>query len=273
MGYPSVSQSLFISPLCTSQDPKHSDGIDILRVIKCKNLYLGLAPPEVGSSNSIGSPERNGMLMETPKKNSFTPLRRKESPDFGSNSGSSMCLDPTTARSALGDEEVNELLCTSAMRWLNGRHLLKGNFVPLSMCGKLSLFVVMGAEFDSSDRGDVCEEGKTLSDAEDSANLGETLVSYLVDRTTKVHLSDSICTEKLDSDKPDLPSELYESDKRRNEDSNHAPMLGGLSKESATIRGIISFSLADQIGLPRYSISRYTFPPILNHIKIIHSIL
>lgn len=273
MGYPPLSQSLFISPICTSQDPKHSDDIGILRVIKCKNLYLGLAPPEVGSSSSIESPETNGMLMETPKKNPFTPLRRKESHDFGSNSGSSMCLDATTARSALGDEEVKQLLCTSAMRWLNGRHLLKGNFVPLSMCGKLSLFVVMGAEFDSSDRGDVCEKGKALSDAEDSANLEETLVSYLVDRTTKIYLSDLVCTGKLGSDKPDLPSALYECDKRRNEYSNHAPMLGGLSKESATIKGIISFSLADQIGLPRYSICDIQFPLFFSTIKFIHSIL
>ncbi|OEL26776.1 Calmodulin-interacting protein 111 [Dichanthelium oligosanthes] len=257
LGYPSVGRSLFISPLYTSDGPKHSDNVDILRVIKCKTLYLGLFPPEVGSSSRIESesdycPERNRMLMETPKKSPSTTLHRKESHDFSSNSVSSMCLDPNTARSALADEKVNELLQTSATRWLNGRYLLKGNFVPLSMCGKLSFFVVMGAELDRSARGDFCEKGNTLSNAEDSANLGGTLVSFLVDRTTKIHLSDSVCTEKIGSDKPDLPSELYEYDNKRKEDSNCAPMLGGLSKESATIKGIISFSLADQIGLPRY---------------------
>ena len=123
-------------------------------------------------------------------------------------------------------KKLNELLQTSAQRCLNGRQLLKGNFVPLSMCGKLSLFVVMGAEFvDGSAQGDLCKKGNTLSTAEDSANLGKTLVSFLVDRTTKVHLSDSFCTEKLRPDKLDLPLEL-ECDKR-NEVSNHAPMLGG----------------------------------------------
>uniref|UniRef100_K4A5G0 AAA+ ATPase domain-containing protein n=1 Tax=Setaria italica TaxID=4555 RepID=K4A5G0_SETIT len=222
LGYPSVGRPLFFSPLCTSQDPKHSDDVDILRVIKCKDLYLGLIPPE------------------------------EESHDFASNSGSSMCLDPTTTRSALADEKVNELLQTSASRWLNGRHLLKGNFIPLSMCGKLSLFVVMGAKIDSYARDDLHEKGNTLPNAEDSSNLGGTLVSILVDRTTKVHLSDSVCTEKLGSDKTDLPSQVYEYDNKINEDSNHAPMLGGLSKESATIKEIISFSLVDQIGFPRY---------------------
>ncbi|RLM92299.1 hypothetical protein C2845_PM08G18150 [Panicum miliaceum] len=256
LGYPSVGRSLFVSPLYTHQTPKHSDDVGTLRVMKCKSIYLSLVPPGVRPSSGIervsdSCPERTGMVMETPKKMPSTPLHRKESHYFASNSGSSMCLDPTTVRSALADEKVNELLQTSATRWLNGRYLLKGNFVPLSMCGKLSLFVVMGAEFDSSAR-DLCEKGNTLPNAEDSSNLGETLVSILVGRTTKVHLSDSVCTEKLGSDKPYLPSEFYDYYNKRNEDSNHAPMLGGLSKESATIKGIISFSLADQIGLPRY---------------------
>jgi AAA family ATPase len=136
-----------------------------------------------------------------------------------------MCLDQTTARPALADEEVNELLQTSVQRWLNGRRLLQGNFVPLSISGKLSLFVVMGAEVDGSAQGDLCKKGNTLSNAEDSANLGETLVSFLVNRTTKVHLSDSVCTEKLRPDKLYLPSELYEYDNKRNEVSNHAPIL------------------------------------------------
>ncbi|CAO2146139.1 unnamed protein product [Urochloa humidicola] len=245
--FPSVGRSLFISPLCTSQDPKHSDNVDILRVMKCKNLYLGLVPPEIGSSGAIQSesdyrPERNEMHMETPKKSPFTPLHRKESHDFASSSGSSMCLDPTTARSALADEKVNELLQTSATRWLTSRHLLKGNFVPLSLCGKLSLFMVMRAEFDSSARDDMCEKGNTVPIAQDSSNLRETQVSILVDRTTKVHLSDSVCTQKLASDEPDMPSEVY----------NHAPVLGGLSKERKTIKDIIEFSISDQIGLLRY---------------------
>ncbi|KAG2598923.1 hypothetical protein PVAP13_5KG386900 [Panicum virgatum] len=256
LGYPSVGRSLFVSPLYTHQTSKHSDDVDTSRVMKCKNLYLSLLPPGVRPSSGIervpdSCLERNGMVMETPKKMPSTPVHRKDSDYFASNCGSSMCLDPTTASSALADEKVNELLQTLATRWLNGRYLLKGNIVPLSMCGKLSLFVVMGAEFDSSAR-DLCEKGNTLHNAEDSSNLGGTLVSILVGRSTKVHLSDSVCTEKLGSDKPGLPSEFYDYDNRRNEYSNHAPMLGGLSKESATIKGIISFSLADQIGLPRY---------------------
>ncbi|CAN6362766.1 unnamed protein product [Urochloa humidicola] len=256
LGYPSVGRSVFINPLCTSQDPKHSDDADILRVIKCKNLYLGLVPP-VKSSSAIQSesdyrPERNEVLMETPKKSPFALSHRREYHDCASSSGSTMCLDLTTARSALADEKVNELLQTSATRWLSGRHLLKGNFVPLSLCGKLSLFMVMGAEFDSSVQDYLCEKGNALPIAEDSSNLGETLVSILVDRTTKVHLSDSVCTKELGSDKLDLPSEVYEFDSKRNKDYNHAPVLGGLSEESKIIKDIIKFSLEDQVGLLRY---------------------
>jgi AAA family ATPase len=238
--------------------------------MKCKDLYLSLVPPNVGSSNGIESesdhhPERSTMVMETPKKGPSTPLHKKESHHFPSNSGCSMCLDPTTAISALADEKVNDLLQTSAVRWLNGRHLLKGNFVPLSVCGKLSLFVVMGAEPDSSSHDVLCEKGNTLSNAEDSTKSTETPVLFLVDGTTKVHLSDSVCTKQLDLDKLGLPSELSEYGDKRNEDSNNVPTLGGLSKESATIKGIISFSLADQIGLPRYCLNRYTLLTIFTH--------
>ncbi|KAL6606584.1 hypothetical protein ACP70R_042237 [Stipagrostis hirtigluma subsp. patula] len=256
LGHPSVGRSMFISPLYTSQDQTQNVDVEILRVIKCKSLYLSLVPPKVGSSSGIESesnchPVGNGIVLESPKKIPSTPLRRNESHDFAYNSGSSLCLDPTTAKSALADEKVNELLQTSATRWLSGRHLLKGNYVPLSMCGKLSFFVVMGAELDSSTLDALHENGKLMS-TEVSAKLGEAPVSFLVDQTTKVHLSDSVCSEKLVSDKQGLPSEFSMHADTRNEDSNFAPRLGGLSKESETIKGIISFSLADQIGLPRY---------------------
>uniref|UniRef100_A0A0A9F838 AAA+ ATPase domain-containing protein n=1 Tax=Arundo donax TaxID=35708 RepID=A0A0A9F838_ARUDO len=257
LGYPSLGQSLFISPLYTSEAQKESGDVEILRVIKCRNLFLSLVPPKIESSSGIESESdchsvRNGMVMESPKRIPSTPPRANESRDFASNNGSALCLDPTTARSALADEKVNELLQTSATQWLSGRHLLKGNYVPLSMCGKLSLFVVVGAELDSSAVDVLYEKGNALNNAENSAKMGEAPVSFLVDRTTKVHLSDSVCSARLSLDKPGMPSECSLSADKRNEDSNHAPVLGGLSKESATIKEIISFSLSDQIDVPRY---------------------
>jgi AAA family ATPase len=201
------------------------------------------------------------MAVESPKKIPSTPIRRKESHNFASNGGSSLCLDPTTARSALADEKVNELLQTLATRWLSGRHLLKGNYVPLSMCGKLSLFVVMGAELVSSTLDALDEKRNLMSNVEVSAELGEAPVSFLVDQKTRVHLSDSVCSDKLGSDKQGMPSESPMYADTRNEDPNLASKLGGLSKESETIKGIISFSLADQIGLPRYSMDLYNTSP------------
>ncbi|XP_062197485.1 calmodulin-interacting protein 111 [Phragmites australis] len=257
LGYPSVGRSLFISPLCTPQYETQTVNVEILRVRKCKNLYLSLVPHKVGSSSGIESESdchsrRNGMVMESPMKIPSSPLLRNKSHDFASNSVSSLWLDPTTARAALADEKVNELLQTSATRWLSGRHLLKGNCVPLSLCGKLSLFVVMGAELDSSALDGLYEKGNSLLTAEVSAKLGEAPILFFVDKTTKVHLSDSVYSEKLGSDKPGLPFEFPVSADTRIEDSNRAPRLGGLSKELETIKGIILFSLADQIGLPRY---------------------
>ncbi|KAK3146665.1 hypothetical protein QOZ80_3BG0269730 [Eleusine coracana subsp. coracana] len=257
LGYPSAGQSLFINPLHTSQAPKETKDADIFPVIKCKEVFLALVPPNIGASSgtepvSDCDSARKGVITESPKKTPSTPVRRNESHDFASKNGSSLCLDPTTACSALADEKINALLQTSALRWLCGRHLLKGNYVPLSMCGKLSLFLVIGAEPDSSGMEVLYDKGNPLNNVETSSKMGEAPVSFLVDRTTKVHLSASVSSEKLGSDKPDLPLESSMVYGKRNEDSSDAPMLGGLSKESGTIKEIISFSLADHIDVPRY---------------------
>ncbi|TVU45998.1 hypothetical protein EJB05_05510, partial [Eragrostis curvula] len=256
LGNPSVGQPLFINLLHTSHAQKDTEDVDILRVIKCKNIFLGLVPPKIGPSSGMESESdchssRSGVVMDSPKKIPSTPMRRNETHDFASKNGSSLCLDPTTARSALADDEVNELLQISATRWLSGRYLLKGNYVPLSVCGKLSLFVVIRAESDSSAVDVFYEKDNTLNNME-ASKMGQAPVSFLVDRTTKVHLSESVSSEKLGSDKPDVPSYSSVVADKRTEDSDHAPMLGGLSKESATIKEIISFSLADQIDVPRY---------------------
>ena len=243
LGYRLVGRPLLISPLYTSQAPKQTDGGEILRVIKCSDLYLGLVPPKVAASSHSDSesdshPVRNAMIPESPKKIPSTP-RRNESYDGASNSGSSFCLDGVTAKSALADDKINELLQTCASRWLNGRHLLKGNYVPLSMCGKLSMFIVLRAEMDSS------EESNSLSSAEVSAKLVEAPASFLVNRTTKVHLSDLLSSDELVPDRPAFPSEYSMPADRR---------LGGLSEVSAKLKEMISFSLADQIGLPSHGL-------------------
>uniref|UniRef100_J3N6W3 AAA+ ATPase domain-containing protein n=2 Tax=Oryza brachyantha TaxID=4533 RepID=J3N6W3_ORYBR len=256
LGYPSVGCSLFISPLYTSQAPKKTDSVDTLRVITCSNLYLSFVPAKVGSSSEINSesathPIRNGMIIETPKKNSSVPSGRNESYDIVSHSGSSLCLDPATARSSLADEKINELLQTCASRWLSGRHLLKANYIPLLMCGKLSMFIVMGAEVDGSAPDVLHEEDKLTSSEDIFGKFGEAPVSFLVDRTTKVHLSGSVCLEELAFVKPGLPAHNSIRTDERNEDFIRSPRLGGLSKESKEIKEIISFSIKDQIGLQR----------------------
>jgi hypothetical protein len=268
LGYPSLGQSLFINPLNTSEAQKETDDVDILRAVKCKNIFLALVPPKIGPSSGIQPvfdchSARNGVITELSKKITSTPVRRKdESHDFVSKNGSSLCLDPTTASSALADEKINELLQTFALWWLSGRQLLKGNYVPLSMCGKVSLFVVIGAESEAVDV--LYNKSCTVNNVETSSEIGEAPVLFLVDRTTKVHLSSSVSSEKLGLDRPGLPSESSVVAGKENEDSNRPPMLGGLSKESAAIKEIISFSLADQIDVPRY-----IHPPSLQYLSTI----
>uniref|UniRef100_M8C7G4 Cell division cycle-like protein n=1 Tax=Aegilops tauschii TaxID=37682 RepID=M8C7G4_AEGTA len=256
LGYPVVGRPLLISPLYTSQAPKQTDGGEFLRVIKCSDLYLSLVPPKVAPSshNKSGSdchPVRNVMVMESPKRIPSTSPCRNESHDGASYSGSSLCLDQATAKSVLADDKINDLLQTSASRWLGGRHLLKGNYVPLPMCGKLSMFVVLRAEADDSALDVVHEKNNSMSNAEVSGKLVETPALFLVDRTTKVHLSDLSSSKEFGSDKLGLPPEYSVCADTGNEDTNPNQRLGGLSEVSAKVKEMISFSLADQISLPR----------------------
>lgn len=253
LGHPLVGRHLLISPLYTSQAPKQTDDGEILRVIKCSDLYLGLVPLK-GVAESDSHPITNAVVPESPKKIPSTPPRRNESHDGASNSVSSLCLDRATAKSALADDKINELLQTCASRWLSGRHLLKGNYVPLSMCGKLSMFIVLRAEIDGSALDVEHEKSNSLSNAEVSAKFVETPALFLVSRTTKVHLSDLSSSEELGPDKPVSPLEYFMSADTRNEDSNHDRRLGGLSEVSAKLKEMISFSLSDRIGLPRHGL-------------------
>uniref|UniRef100_A0ACD5W911 Uncharacterized protein n=1 Tax=Avena sativa TaxID=4498 RepID=A0ACD5W911_AVESA len=256
LGYPLVGRHLLISPLYTSQAQEQTARGEFLRVIKCSDLYLSLVPPKVPTfrHNESESDSRTAVVPESPKRVPSTPPRRNESHYGASNSGSSLCLDGATAKSALADDKINELLRTCASRWLSGRHLLKGNYVPLSMCGKLSMFVVLRAEIDGSALDVVHEESNSLSNAEVSAKFVETPASFLVNGTTKVHLSDLSSSEELGPDKLGFPSEYSMCADTGNEDSNHDRGLGGLSEVSAKLKEMISFSLADQIGLPRHAL-------------------
>ncbi|XP_048566779.1 calmodulin-interacting protein 111-like [Triticum urartu] len=256
LGYPAVGRSLLISPLYTSQAPKRADSGEFLRVIKCSDLYLSLVPTKVvlsshNKSESDCHPVRNVMVMESPKRIPSTPPCRNESHDGASNSGFSLCLDQATAKSALADDKISDLLKTSASRWLDGRHLLKGNYVPLSMCGKLSMFVVLRAETDGSALDVVHEKKNSMSSADVSGKLVETPALFLVERTTKVHLSDLSSSKEFGSDKLGFPPEYSICADTASEDANHDQRLGGLSEVSAKVKEMISFSLADQIGLPR----------------------
>lgn len=119
------------------------------------------------------------------------------------------------------------------------------------------MFVVSHAEIDGSALDAVHLEKNSLSSVEFSPKLGESLASFLVDRTTKVHLSGLSCSEELGSDKIGFTSKYSPHADIENEDSHHDPRLGGLSKELKKLKEMISFSLADQIGLPRHCLDDF----------------
>ncbi|KAJ3671598.1 hypothetical protein LUZ60_007677 [Juncus effusus] len=139
--------------------------------------------------------------------------------------GDNELSDDSAAWLAIEDERIKASLQEYALRWLNGRHLLKGNIVGIPISGKTCLFKV-----------------------EDDDSGGFYALS--VDGSTKVEIvSDNNGLLDSGNEGPDKDGLQVENDEVAEGDW---PTLGGLSKEFTDLKEIILFSLAKHQSFPRY---------------------
>ncbi|XP_072992313.1 calmodulin-interacting protein 111 [Typha latifolia] len=258
MGFPAIGTALFICPLSVSDRPTEVDDDSLLRLFKCKDLYLSLVPPKGGcvlnDSSDLICVEVGSGKVASPKTPAATPWNSSESGDVVPCVDSSTSLDDSAVRLVLADDKIKELLQIYASRWLYGRQLLKGNFVSLPICGQMCVFLVEGAEIISGDcfAQDLISEKRDplLHEVQVSGSLDQAGAAFLVDIKTKVHLLSSDLLAGGMSSKASVASNNDIVEK----EANDVTIAGCVSKEYVALKQIIS-SLDTAESLPRVSFS------------------
>ncbi|XP_008786500.1 calmodulin-interacting protein 111 [Phoenix dactylifera] len=275
MGFPATGRAVFVCPIENmSNNLNRTDNTPQLYLCKCKDLYLDLVPPKPGHIScgkglsisdsptksvpignwNVASPKTPSSRQSKLSSPVASPMHSRKPHDCVLSTDSSTCLDVSAARLVLADEGVNELLQIYAARWLYGRHLLKGNFATVPLCGQMWVFLVHGLDKLSAccSNQDLTSENYKLLPHEIQIlnSLEQVQAAFLVDSGTKVHFSDSMLDVGT-TDKVELPAEKIKY-KANCDNTADVPRLGGLSKEFAALKETILFSLADKDALPRY---------------------
>ncbi|XP_027350489.1 calmodulin-interacting protein 111 isoform X2 [Abrus precatorius] len=272
MGCPSLGTTVFIhqlqkqyfSSLINESNELYSTENKCSTIYNCKELYLQLVPskkidnlpsldlskvkPLVQSENDvIASPT-------TPSYGSkFSNATGLSSPVFedsvlsvpNQNVQSVASFDVSVA---LRDESAKKLLQTCATSWLFSRSLLLGNLVIVPMFSELCFFQVIGAEKFPVPGSDYYPSNRSSNLCPEDSNIAEDVnQAFTVNYETKVFLS---LPSDVASEEPiqrDLSCVKLEHEVANASIHDNMPKLGGLSKESALLKDIISSSVKDTL--------------------------
>lgn len=277
MGFPTAGRVAFVhhiqalsKPFNVNEEPRKSIDRNSNRISLCKyeNLYLKLVPLDssltkqieqqspivplksghfnipngsLSSPKTPNQPKLPTTILSSPFSCTSKKLLTKANIDF----------DSSIMKSALEDEKMNKLLKTYVVQSLHGRCLLDGNFISLSRCNKLSLFLVESSKTSPKNSSQFSIYQEDLCDNQEFGSLESDRIIFTVDSKTKVDLFDSMLptpryveNEKLLLDKPtgkDIKTNTI----------NTLPKLGGLSKEIEILKDLIKISLTPIDFLPR----------------------
>lgn len=270
MGFPTIGQTLFISPLggfSSLYYESNGNNIHLLRSHKCRNLNLKMLPitfheslPPNSSSMESAFIANGYVNAESPKTPSYNS---KHPSTFKSRCSSvglySSALDVSKLKLALADEGLKLMYEKFASLWLYRRFLLPGNVVAVPVLEKVLLFSVEGAEeltrrFSSQDLISESENNVLLDEAQRAISLDREYTALFVEAKTKVSFSDP----KSSTCESSRESLLNVSEFISGREPNDVPKLGGLSKEFAALEEIIKFSLAQKDRLLRFFFPRTT---------------
>lgn len=213
-----------------------------------------VSPPKTPSCYQprISSPGSTPML---PKGSQDDVIGLQYPPDIGQ----------SAIREGFKDEKCNELLLTYAIRWFHGRYLLKGNILALPIFGQLCIFQVEGSIKESVDSA-IAKQGQiygrvnnlVVPEAKSHDVLSHVDNVFLVDYRTKIHLTPMPPVIDISIKENMMSSKLVDKDFRF-KDSRSFPRVGGLSKEYALLKEIISFSFSHQSSLLRYGFFMFAY--------------
>ncbi|XVF13657.1 hypothetical protein REPUB_Repub08aG0226800 [Reevesia pubescens] len=275
LGSPSSGRIVFVYPihsefqtgLVNGGEKGHNPNANCLSLCSCKQLHLELTSFKntVNARNDISSKMEfstgkthdrfeNG-ITSSPKTPLYQP--KLSSPHSGqlaspSCEGSAsnfseqngFCVDSFDVKEILRDKSSKKLLETCAASWLRLRNLLYGNIVAIPILSELCIFRVKGADITNRD----------LTNGRHYALAPQTLESmehvnnaFVVDHETKVYLclSSDLSSEIL-AERP-MPSLQLDLDDVKTSLEHDISELGGLSKEYAVLKEIISSSVKNAL--------------------------
>ncbi|XWS49534.1 hypothetical protein CRYUN_Cryun12cG0011300 [Craigia yunnanensis] len=271
LGSPSSGSIVFVYPiqsefqngLVNESEKGYNPNANCLSLCSCKQLHLELTyfKNTVSTSNDISSKMEfstvnthdrfeNGMTSSPktplcqPKLSSphsgqlASPLCEGSASNFSKPNG--LHVDSFDIKEILRDESSKKLLETCAASWLYSRNLLYGNIVAIPILSELCIFRVRGAGITNQDLTNGRHHSLHSQTLESMEHLNN---AFVVDHETKVYLclSSDLSSETL-AKRPSPCVQLDLEDVKTIMEHDISE-LGGLSKEYAALKEIISSSV------------------------------
>ncbi|OMO77343.1 hypothetical protein CCACVL1_15065 [Corchorus capsularis] len=260
-------QSEFQTGLLSGSEKAHNPSANCLSLFSCKQLYLELTHVrnKKSTSNDISSTMEfsadkihgqfeNGTIsspktplyqlkLSSPHSSKLaSPLVEGSASNFSKSND--LYVDSFDVKEILKDESSKKLIETCAASWLYSRNLLCGNLVAIPILSELCIFHVRGAEFTKQDVTNISHHSLSLQTLESMEHVN---TAFVVDHETKVNLSflSDLSSETLAA-RP-LPHVQLDLEDDKTIKEHDIPKLGGLSKEYAVLKEIISSSVKNTL--------------------------
>jgi hypothetical protein len=285
MGCPTSGSVVFVYPIqsqfpsspVNGHDTPNGTRVGSFVVYNCKELHLELAlsknkstvpsnmlssmnfpgerprdPFEIGMVSSPKTPLVQSKLNSSSTSHTTSPISENSESRLPNPSSSS--IDSFDIREVIGDKSAKKLLLTNVIKWLPSRILFCGNFVAIKILSELLIFRVIGAKqlsVKSSSHNFTNEKSHHLL-FEDPELVDHVNHAFVVNHDAEVCLYFPSNMVSETSQKGEFSGVKLEYKDVKANVVDNTLKLGGLSKEYAILKDIISSSVKDT--LSRYAI-------------------
>ncbi|MBA0680433.1 hypothetical protein Goari_012128 [Gossypium aridum] len=267
LGSPSSGSIVFVYPiqsefqtgLINESEKGHNPNSNCLSLYSCQQLHLELTSKntvntsydiqskmefstgrthdrfENGITSSPKTPLYQSKLSSLHSAQVDSPFCEGSASNISKPNG--LCVDSFDVKEILRDESSKKLLETCATSWLYSRNLLRGNIVAIPILSELCIFCVIGAGISNQDLTNGSHHSLPPQTLEPMEHVNS---AFVVDHKTEVYLRSSLdLSSETQAERPS-PCVQNDSGNVKTIIERDIPDLGGLSKEYATLKEIIS---------------------------------
>ncbi|KAK8284937.1 hypothetical protein V6Z12_D08G192300 [Gossypium hirsutum] len=267
LGSPSSGSIVFVYPiqsefqtgLINESEKGHNPNSNCLSLYSCQQLHLELTSKntvntsydiqskmefstgrshdrfENGITSSPKTPLYQSKLSSLHSAQVDSPFCEGSASNISKPNG--LCVDSFDVKEILRDESSKKLLETCATSWLYSRNLLRGNIVAIPILSELCIFCVIGAGISNQDLANGSHHSLPPQTLEPMEHVNS---AFVVDHKTEVYLRSSLdLSSETQAERPS-PCVQNDSGNVKTIMEHDIPDLGGLSKEYAILKEIIS---------------------------------